>query len=55
MIRTIGREEGPLWQEPRLRALTDSPDAFRPTTGVWGRNPTLIVSVCLQSVAVVLL
>lgn len=30
-IRTIGVEEWPLWRDVRLRALTDSPDAFRPT------------------------
>ena len=31
MIRTIGGEEWPLWRELRLRALTDSLDAFRAT------------------------
>jgi GNAT superfamily N-acetyltransferase len=30
-IRAIGGEEWPLWRELRLRALADSPDAFRST------------------------
>ena len=33
-IRTIRAEEWPLWRDVRLRALTDSPDAFRPTLEV---------------------
>ena len=31
VIRAIGEEEWPLWRKLRLRALADSPDAFRST------------------------
>ena len=31
IVRTVGGEEWPLWRDLRLRALTDSPDAFRAT------------------------
>jgi GNAT superfamily N-acetyltransferase len=38
-IRAIGAEEWPLWRDLRLRALADSPDAFRPTLAEESAQP----------------